>query len=194
VNLGKRLFNGFTSIRSFDVPETVTGIATRCFESCTSLESITLPDGLLSISPDAFTSCVKLREITIPYKTAVSSTAFQKCNLEKIICYASSAAAGATFVKTSGVNHPKDIICYLDDNKVYCQSQNNITGAVVYLAGYDANDNLLVAEKLDVGSMTAGTVYEKTSAKVNQLKNCDHIKVMLWYGDNNTPVCRVAIY
>ena len=194
VNIGKRIFYGFTKIKSITLPETVRNMAARALQGCSALERINIPEGMKTIMANAFDSCKALDEVTIPYGTKVDGAAFNNCNLSKIVCYASSDAAAKTFKKSNTASHAKDIICYFDGTKVYYQSQTDITDAVLYIAGFDSSDNLKVVEKLDNSTMTAGTVYSHTPEKTAQLTGCDYFSIMLWQGDDITPVCGVSIY
>ena len=194
VALGKRSLFGMSSMKKLVVPDTVEYIRTRAVQACSSLESVELPEGLKDIGPNAFTSCKKLSEITIPHGTTVANSAFAECNLKKIVCYASSPAASVNFVKSGTTYFDKEIVCYFDGTKVYYQTASDIVGASVYVAGYDSNDNLQAVERLNAGNLTAGTVYSFTPAKLAKLSGCDYMSIMLWYGDNITPVCRVATY
>ena len=56
------------AIRSYDVPEGVTLIATTAFARCTSLESVTFPESLTDINTQAFARCSSLKSVTFSDK------------------------------------------------------------------------------------------------------------------------------
>lgn len=59
-----RQFSGCRSLRSFEIPPTVTNLGDRTFENCSALEEIVLPAGLTRIGRFLFDGCTNLTSIT----------------------------------------------------------------------------------------------------------------------------------
>lgn len=57
------VFTHCTSLKSVNIPNSVTSIASETFDYCTSLSSITIPDSVTSIAGNAFRGCSKLSYI-----------------------------------------------------------------------------------------------------------------------------------
>ena len=51
--------------RSHNIPDGVTKIGRRAFDGCTSLQSIVIPDSVTTIAHNAFCDCISLQSITI---------------------------------------------------------------------------------------------------------------------------------
>ena len=58
-------FNGFSSLKSISIPNSVTNIGSNAFNSCTSLASIEIPSSVTSIGSNAFDGCSSLKYIRI---------------------------------------------------------------------------------------------------------------------------------
>jgi len=82
--IGNYAFGGTTSLKSFDVPNTVTTLAQAAFQS-SGIETINLGTSLTTIGKNAFQKS-QLKSIVIPASvTSIDATAFADCaNLERI--------------------------------------------------------------------------------------------------------------
>lgn len=91
------------SLRTIELPATLTTIGNNAFEYCSRLEEITIPEGVTSIGSEAFSACDSLATITLPSTlTAIPSNAFSSARalrtlnlaegLQSIGAYAFSSA------------------------------------------------------------------------------------------------------
>ena len=80
-------FLGCCSLRSIDIPDSVTKIGVSAFSGCSSLMSIHMPDSVTSIGYNAFEGCISLKNIHIPDSViSIGSNAFDGCvSLKSII-------------------------------------------------------------------------------------------------------------
>ena len=80
-SIGNDAFDGYSSLTSITIPNSVTSIDRKAFIGCTSLESITIPNSVTSISDRAFYKCNGLTSITIPNSvTSIGKYAFYSCS------------------------------------------------------------------------------------------------------------------
>lgn len=71
-------FDGFSSLRTIDIPGGVTSVSG--FGGCTSLSEIHLPESLTEIGDDAFRDCTRVTEIDIPKAVArIGNRAWMNC-------------------------------------------------------------------------------------------------------------------
>lgn len=90
VNLGKRTaiwaLDGFTSLESVDIPDSVTQIGRNAFYGCSALESVVIGENVETIGDNAFYRCGGLTEITIPDSvTQIGVYPFYGCSsLERV--------------------------------------------------------------------------------------------------------------
>jgi len=75
-----RAFQDRHSIKSINIPDTVTYIADRAFYNCTGLESINIPSTIETIHEFTFGCCKSLKSITIPDSVnSIEEYAFSDC-------------------------------------------------------------------------------------------------------------------
>ena len=73
-------FSGST-VKEFNIPNSVTSIGWYAFHGCSSLESIKIPSSITSISIHAFGRCERLTSIVIPDSvTEIGKWAFYGCD------------------------------------------------------------------------------------------------------------------
>ena len=65
-SIGRKAFEGCTSLKSVTIPDSVTEIESNAFYKCASLASVDIPGSVTSIGEGAFCWCTGLASITIP--------------------------------------------------------------------------------------------------------------------------------
>ena len=79
--IGACAFYNCQSIKSIEIPDSVTSIGDGAFGGCSSLTSIVIPDSVTSIGDNAFSSCASVTSIEIPDSvTSIGSSAFYNCS------------------------------------------------------------------------------------------------------------------
>ena len=74
------VFRGCTSLTSIAIPESVTSIGGGAFEGCTSLTSVTIPESVTEIDYGVFRGCTSLTSVIIPDSvTSIYDDAFSGC-------------------------------------------------------------------------------------------------------------------
>lgn len=73
-------FLGCCSLRSIDIPDSVTKMGVSAFCNCNSLKSITIPNSITNIGHDAFYNCKSLTSINISNGVmSIGGNAFEGC-------------------------------------------------------------------------------------------------------------------
>ena len=92
----KGLFRNCVTLKTINLPNTITTIGEYAFNGCTALENITLPKDLKKISESMFRGCTGLREIVLPDSVeTIEKSAFYGCTgLEHVTLPASLTAIG----------------------------------------------------------------------------------------------------
>ncbi len=81
ITIGEYAFYCCSSLRSIDIPNTVTAIEQCAFRGCKSLLSIDIPIGVKTIEMYAFDGCLSLKSIDIPIGvTTIGYAAFGGCS------------------------------------------------------------------------------------------------------------------
>lgn len=79
--IGDYAFKGCTSIRSIKIPNSVIIIGKWAFERCTMLKSIEIPNSVTSIGDFAFEGCTTLNNVKIPESViSIGKGAFRYCS------------------------------------------------------------------------------------------------------------------
>ena len=129
-SIGYGVFEDCASLTSVTIPNSVTEIDYGVFRGCTSLTSITIPDGVTSIGEWAFESCTSLTSITIPDGvTSIGEEAFGDCtSLTSITIPDSVTSIG---------------ICAFE-NTAYYNNSSNWDNGVLYIGNHliEAKDNI----------------------------------------------------
>lgn len=137
-------FAGHPTIKSIQIPETVTVIGEGAFEDCVELEKVNLPNKITVINSYTFSGCKKLSEITIPSGvTYIGMEAFANCvSVKSIVIPASVTKIGKfAFMNFSGCAGTvtfevyTDWILYDDDgNEVHMiDFENNVSTPALLL-------------------------------------------------------------
>ena len=78
--IGRGAFEGCASLKSINIPDSVTKIRDRAFENCENLTNITIPDSVTSLEYGAFIGCTGLISIKLPDSvTIIDNYAFAGC-------------------------------------------------------------------------------------------------------------------
>ncbi len=84
-----RAFCDNQTVRTVEIPNSVTSIAYYSFANCSNLTSIDLPDNLKTIDILTFYNCTNLISVSIPKSvTTIDSEAFYNCNKLRHVYYA----------------------------------------------------------------------------------------------------------
>ena len=79
-SIGDWAFSNCNSLTSINIPDSVTTIGHRAFESCGCLRIINIPPSLTTIENETFLGCHSLRNINIPDTvTTIGDSAFENC-------------------------------------------------------------------------------------------------------------------
>ena len=107
--IGNYIFCGCESLQSIEIPDYVTSIGDGAFSGCKSLQSIEIPDSVTSIGDEAFCGCESLQSIVIPDSfISIGNGAFIFCeSLQSIVM-------------------PNSVISIGDDAFSFCKSLQSI--------------------------------------------------------------------
>lgn len=90
-SIGDSAFIGCSSLTNITIPNSITSINIDAFARCSSLTNINIPNSVTSIRKRAFARCWSLANITIPNSvTVIANDAFYECNLDTVICKATT--------------------------------------------------------------------------------------------------------
>ena len=94
---GVNLFRNCTSLRSIQLPYTVSFIPVSCFQGCTNLTNIILQRGITEIRTNAFRECSSLKKLIIPDTVIrLGGAAFIDSGIEVIDLPASVTSIGSS--------------------------------------------------------------------------------------------------
>ena len=86
--IGPETFIGFKSLKSFDIPYTITDISDAVFYDCYSLKEMYLPDNVERVGVSAFAYCISLKEVHLNEGLKIidggDPGAFEACVFEEI--------------------------------------------------------------------------------------------------------------
>ena len=78
--IGESAFAWCSSLKSVNIPDTVTEIGESAFENCSALRNINIPDSVTKIGNNAFAYCKSLKRVTISNNiTEISDSVFEQC-------------------------------------------------------------------------------------------------------------------
>ena len=79
--LSNEVFSGCTSLKSVQLPATVTSIGSKAFLDCVDLKDITIPGSVTSLGANSFEGCTSLETIVIPVPVKTfGKDAFKGCS------------------------------------------------------------------------------------------------------------------
>lgn len=108
-SLSLGMFQGCTSLTSFEIPSTITSIGSNAFKG-SGLEEITIPDTVKSINNYAFDECANLRRITVGSGlTTIGSGAFRNCS-SLVYLYFNNANRSFGELGLTGSTNVKEIV------------------------------------------------------------------------------------
>ena len=82
-------FDGCSSLKQVDIPDSVTCIEDGAFDCCTSLTEVKIPNSVTSIGNWAFIGCRSLAKVEIPDSVSIGDGVFRGCSL-KGLCLGSA--------------------------------------------------------------------------------------------------------
>ena len=96
VDLWGGSFEDMESLKSIQLPKTLSGIPKAAFKNCHSLERVVIPEGVTSIAMQAFRDCSSLKSVLIPQTLTrfYSNQAFAGCTSLEEIKFPSVFAGG----------------------------------------------------------------------------------------------------
>ncbi len=107
------------SVKSVDIPNTVTSIGEFAFEGNHLLRKLVIPSSVVSIEKGAFQNCVALQELVIPNSVIyIGICAFFNCNLLESIVVPDKEPRYELY--KNGVFHKCKNICYVKGHTVPC--------------------------------------------------------------------------
>lgn len=96
ISIEKYTFYFCMSLKSIEIPSSVTSIGYYAFSFCSSLASIEIPSSATSIGNNAFSNCVALKSVTFEENsqlTSIGNSAFYGCSLLTSITIPSSVTS-----------------------------------------------------------------------------------------------------
>jgi surface protein len=75
--IGEGMFAECYSLKSIDIPSSVTSIENSAFAICNHMTSVTIPSSVKVIGDYAFDSCYSLTSVTLSRSTGVGNRAFE---------------------------------------------------------------------------------------------------------------------
>ena len=131
-SIGDGAFSECHSLKSINIPDSVTSIGDWAFSNCNSLTSINIPDSVTTIGDFAFSRCISLKSIVIPNSvTSIGDYAFSNCNsLTSINIPDSVTTIGHRAFESCGclriINIPPSLTTIENETFLGCHSLRNI--------------------------------------------------------------------
>jgi len=131
-SIDDKAFENFKSLKSINIPDSVTGIGSNVFYNCTGLTHIIIPRSVTSIGDNAFKGCTSLTGINIPDNvTSIGDYAFYECTSltginipENVTSIGDYAFYGCTSL--TGINIPDNVTSIGDSAFYGCTSLTGI--------------------------------------------------------------------
>ena len=181
-------FSKCRNLTSVTIPDGVSGIGDYAFYECSGLERIIIPDGVPSIGVKAFYGCSSLESVTIPNSViSIGEQAFAECSNFETINYIGTDVEWSKIIKGTQ--------CSIDGKKMnYCKgiSAMHIDGkTVVRPINIDSGKTVILAiysgDKL-VGIQSK--IYDGAEVMFETNEACTELRAMVWEDIvSMTPVC-----
>ncbi|MBO7594925.1 MAG: leucine-rich repeat protein [Salinivirgaceae bacterium] len=160
VSIGKEAFIGCESIKTANLPETISYIGEQAFKNCTALENINIPDSVTIIRDATFYGCSSLKSIAFGKSVnQIGMSAFEKSGLEIVVvpksiekidnfAFANCENLKLVYIPETVVKNEANAFADCTNTTIYCASAsqpetwsdmwNEDGGAVVW--GYSVPD------------------------------------------------------
>ncbi len=140
--IGKYAFSNCASLKTIDLPDTITLIDTGAFEFCSLLTDLILPDSLTTLGYCAFRDCTSLTEITIPntVTTVIDNKVFNGCTKLTTVTF-------------------EDGMTKIPDNMLNCATGGGIQGAGNVVTVYIPSSVTEIGEKAFLDQTSLKNVY-----------------------------------
>ncbi len=181
-------FSKCRNLTSVTIPDGVSGIGDYAFYECSGLERIIIPDGVPSLGLKAFYGCSSLESVTIPNSViSIGEQAFAACSNFETVNYIGTDAEWNKIVKGE--------YCSIDGKTMkYVKgiSAMHIDGrAVVRPINTDSGKTVILA--LYSGDKLVGIqskIYDGTEVTFETNEACTELRAMVWEDlVSMTPVC-----
>jgi hypothetical protein len=97
--IDREAFRDCKSLKSVDIPKSVTTIGGGAFNGCSSLTSIDIPNNVTTIGALAFAGCVNLTSITIPSKVTKFGAYYIAAEIAESKCFYGCKALKEVHIK-----------------------------------------------------------------------------------------------
>ena len=181
-------FSECRNLTSVTIPDGVSGIGDYAFYECSGLERIIIPDGVPSLGLNAFYGCSSLESVTIPNSViSIGKQAFLECGNFKTVNYIGTDIEWSKIVKGDK--------CSIDGKKMnYCKGISAIHAdgrAVVRPINIDSGKTVILA--LYSGDKLVGIqskIYDGAEVMFETNEACTELRAMVWEDIvSMTPVC-----
>lgn len=128
---------GNTTIKTVEMPSTVTSLPASCFSGCTALTTVSFP-GITSLPNNCFDGCTALTSFSFTGIKTIGSLAFYNCSKLTDITIPSGATVGEGAFMNSGLTGELTIPKGTYDNRAF-ENCNKVTALVIYTGSKISN-------------------------------------------------------